>query len=380
MSRKYHYSIVLNSACSGAELCYDYGQTKGIAFALKKQAAQISFQMTVQKAPAELLSGNPLFRDALKKFFLLHTVRYGCRPALKTLEIRTDTETLTLQKGDSAFPRIHTMLPDKPAALPEAWQAPEFLQYLLQFSKSKGEDDQHFSAITSFLAAQGRDYEIDRFTNLWTAMNAYYYDVAVRCRKHLEQAFGTAPLPKIAGNDACAMTLLIRLLKRQPEAPKLQTQECPAAVFRVFGDALAAMDDAEIRALYADTRGQVFCGSPSKGKLQNRYPALGGYVRGGNTGTQQELFFLLLLWFPYICRCEFLHGRRPTLLSAFSDEYELQYLHKVNIFLQCFLEEHLPQLPSTAQYEPGLLAECYIRSLKSRDERQQADALLHAMQ
>ena len=186
MKRKYNYRICINGMCkSGLSLQYDYGHTKNITFSIKEKCVSFLFQMTVQKKPEEIL-GNLLFRDALKKALLLHTALYGCYLELKTLEIQTDTEKLTMQNGDENFPKIYTLLPNNAVDLPKSWKNPEFLTFLLQICKSKGERNQRYSGIESFLAAQSRVFEIDRFTNLWTAMNALYSYTALRCRVYPE--------------------------------------------------------------------------------------------------------------------------------------------------------------------------------------------------
>jgi len=287
---------------------------------------------------------------------------------------------LTLQKGDDSFPAIHTLLPSEPVSLPESWQAPEFLTYLLQICKSKSEEDQRFSGIESFLAAQGRKYEIDRFTNLWTAMNALYSNTALRCRQHIENACGlTEKLPDIAGTDSASMTLFMRLMKANPSASVLKTQQLNQKVFRELGDRLAEMDDEQIKALYTDSKNQALQGKPSKNTLAKKYPSLEDFIMDKNQAIKLELFFLLLFWFPYICRCSFLHGRKPTILTAFADEYELQYLHKVNIFLQCFLAENLPQ-ELFSQYDTKLLIECYVSSISGREGERTKELLRDALE
>ena len=138
MKKKYNYRISFNGLCkNGLSLQYDYGHTKNISFCIDQDCVLISFQMTVQKEPIDIV-GNLLFRDALKKFFLVHTVLYGYQPELKSLEIQTDTKKLTLQNSDDNFPKIYTLLPNEPIILPESWKTREFLTFLLQTCKSKG--------------------------------------------------------------------------------------------------------------------------------------------------------------------------------------------------------------------------------------------------
>lgn len=378
MKKKYNYRISFNGLCKdGLSFQYDYGHTKNISFCIDQDCVLISFQMTVQKGPIDIV-GNLLFRDALKKFFLVHTVLYGYQPELKSLEIQTDTKKLTLQNSDDNFPKIYTLLPNEPIILPESWKTREFLTFLLQTCKSKGEENQRFSSIESFLAAQSRAYEIDRFTNLWTAMNALYSHTALCCRLHIQKAYSLKEkLPEISGNDSASITLFMRLMKKKSDAPNFNAKMNQKS-FRELGDQLAKMDDEQIKTLYTDARNQMILGKPSKQQLIKKYPSLEDYISDKKQIVNLELFFLLLFWFPYLCRCEFFHGRKPTILTAFSDEYEVQYLHKINIFLQCFLTKMLPKENLFDECETKILTDCYLSSIQNKNDKNKAKEILRS--
>ncbi|NLT09948.1 MAG: hypothetical protein GXY08_10650 [Ruminococcus sp.] len=369
----YTYTVIINKDIADTgSYTYSFRSTKKISMDIRKNRAKLSLSMSVFKSCEDFLNSY-LFRDAAKKMIMLHSILYGSRLVMKSVTLRIDDNEYTLNKADEGFPRLITILPKTGPGLPEAWKEKEFIQYLLTCTKKGGEKDQRFSAIESFLASKGKEYEIDIFTNLWTSMNAYYTYVATSCNNYLAGMIeDKKDFPELAGNDSDCINLLVRLMNKNPDIHRVEVGEKSSEMFHKIGTEVVSLSDEELIKLYEKAREELTNGSKGNDRLKAKFPVFQKLASENSV----DLFFLILLVFPYLCRCAFLHGKRPTLLTFFENEYEQRYLNKINIILNRYLSEILTSTFDPDEYGAELIADCYAKSFGKKDKRKKAANML----
>lgn len=367
------YEVIINKDIrSTGTYFYSYSSTKNIGMDIRKGCAKLSLTMNVLKTKTGFMNSY-LFRDAVKKMMLLHSLLYGSRLAIKTVLLKIDDSEWAIGKDDEDFPKILTILPRTDLVLPDAWKSDDFIQYILSCTKNGGEKDQRFSAIESYLASKGKEHEIDIFTNLWTSMNAYYTYTAKCCSNYLNGIIGNLKdFPELAGNDSNCINLLARLMKKDQDINKVEVGEKSSEMFHKIGNEIVCLNAEELMKLYEKSKEELMNSTKGKDRLKAKYPAL----QKLSSENSVDLFFLILLVFPYLCRCAFLHGKRPTLLTIFENEYEQRYLHKINIILNRYLSEALTSPFEPDEYGAGFISGCYTKSFGKKEERKKAAEML----
>ena len=334
---KHRYLICINGGTKEKPQLYNFGQTKGIALSIGRQKAVIEFSMGVKKTQEELTSFSvKVFRDAYRKAYLIHAIQYQEGLEVKKLSIAVDGEECIYDSQAPNFPFLFSMV-GKKLELDPAWEG--MSGAILHTTKTKQDEDLRFSAAYSYLAGLKRKFEIDRFTNFWTSMNAYYTYRGHCYKKYLMEVYG-------AGKD---------------EADKL----CISTESQLIGS-LAWKFDGQYRGLskkesdklwshFYDTERELGkLGEGDRGRLyREALEALAGdkelpeaYEKLGQCASRfgVSLFSYLLLIYPYHLRCKFLHGDRSTLLVAAYNDYEINVLRAVNYFLWRFLDREIPKM------------------------------------
>ena len=334
---KHRYRVCINGDTKEKPQLYNFGQTKGIALSIGRQGAVIEFSMGVKKTQEELTSFSvKVFRDAYRKAYLIHAIRYREGLEVKKLSISVDGEECVYDSRVPNFPFLFSMF-GKNLELDPAWEG--LSEAILHTTKTKQDEDLRFSAAYSYLAGLNRKFEINRFTNFWTSMNAYYTYRGHCYKKYLMEAYG-------AGKD---------------EADKL----CISTEAQLIGS-LAWKFDGHYRYLgkkeadklwnhFYDTEREL--GKLGAGDLERLYgeawEALAGdkelpeaYKKLGQCAARfgVSLFSYLLLVYPYHLRCKFLHGSRSTLLVAAYNDDEVNVLRAANYFLGRFLDREIPKM------------------------------------
>ena len=136
------------------------------------------------------------FNDAVRKSYLLYSL---CN--LKGLEIKQYTIALAGKKlriikaGDAEdFPFIFSMMQNAQyeVDLSECGEGfifknKQMLDYIINSKWSKDHSDEKMIALYSYLQSRSRCYEVDRFLNLWTAINSVYCYICNEHRKIIAQ-------------------------------------------------------------------------------------------------------------------------------------------------------------------------------------------------
>ena len=214
---KHTYIITINRVPASREpMEYKFRQTK-CTLTCSRDAASVRFEMGVKKTHGDLISFRvDLVKDAMRKMYLLHAMRYDTRLRVRSVSVTVDGDTETYVQGYPGFPFLNSKLTAKQLDLPESWRDREFLTAALTATKSKSDTDPRFVCLFSFLAGTGKVYESEKFSCYWTAVNALYYHI-FDCENPFHAArgkvlFDDADFNKqVLSGDRVGLGILLRL-------------------------------------------------------------------------------------------------------------------------------------------------------------------------
>lgn len=316
------YKITFNSKCAEkSPLVYSYGNTKDIRINLAINMAVVSFTMGVRKTIDDFKNFKVnIFADAYRKVLLCHACKYGRNLHVKRITVCIDDEEYELNKNNTDdFPLMYSMITPGKFNIGEAFKSNDFLNMIVSKTKSNIQTDLRFVSLYSYLQSKKRRFEIDRFTNLWTSMNAFY-----NCYYKLYKN-NSDPNDRDAINHlADALGFNDGLTTR--EKRKTLTKEYLSAITELSG---IKKDDYKVLYDFALSKSteQKFSGLCEIAKTMNL-----------------DLFSFLLFELPYYLRCNYFHGNQCTMLISSYNDYELRCLETVNYFLDRFLDERIPML------------------------------------
>lgn len=348
MSKKYTYQIILNDAAkTGQPILYKFGMTSDIQLYIYPQKAIIEFEMGSKKTVDDLLSFKvKIFRDAFRKVYLLHALKYDCGLEVKKMQIMADKEVKLFDAETPNFPFLFSMIEPRPLGVGNQWEAA--MDRILELPKTKQDTDHRFSALFSLLASSSRSYRIDRFTNLWTAMNAYGNYIAECYESSLKKKYVLDNMDYLGSKKKTdrvnrslflyrqdvKITKVLSLLVHSP-LEFIDTTELWKDYYGVQ-NALSKISASDYSELYEEARKAL---SPDY-ELQEKYKELEACANR----FHRPLFVFLLIEYPYHLRCKFLHGSFSTILFSAYNDYEIACLGVVNYFLNRYLNEVLPDL------------------------------------
>lgn len=340
---KHVYRILLNGEAGLNYQTYDFGHTPGVEIWVERQTAVIRFEMRGMRTCEQLLEFSvKVFRDAYWKSYLLHAMLYNEGLLVEKIVIYIDGE---LQKEMTAesdttgyFPYMYSMIPKANLHLADTWAT--LAGEVVNLNKSKIEKDKRFTAMYAFLAGKERKYDIDRFSNLWTAMNAYY-DYITECYQNKLLWDGNYKIPQ-KWNEISATTecdrIGILVWLQQGRYRKFAADEAEAIWAKDYEveRALQHISDEEIIGLY-DYCVHGFTDQTSVTRIAEK-------IKQRADEFEVGLFPFLLLEYPYHLRCRLLHGDRITSLFMAYNDYEVGMVKTVNYFLETFLNEEIPRM------------------------------------
>lgn len=337
---KHQYIIHINGGSKQNALIYQYGRVKGISLRIGKQKATIAFETGSNMSAAELTSfKSHLFRDAYRKVYLLHALMKNEGLDVKEIEIFIDGDSYSYNQKDPHFPFMFSMIDIKPLGLSKSWS--DLIPAILMTPKSEMDKDFRFVSAFSFLASKSKQYTIERFTNLWTSMNAYYSYIASLYEKELKSELGMVDdneplknrdlkLMKVDGRSIGALCWLLypkymypknaeELWKHNYKTEKILSEYSPSQIHDLYEACLSETRGVELPARYNDLAecAELF-GVP--------------------------LYTYLLLINAYHWRCNLFHGNRATMLFSAYNDYDISVLHTINYFLDEFLNDAIPKM------------------------------------
>ena len=368
------YEILINAGCSVKDpLIYKYSNTKNIELHIKKDRAAIRYYMSVAKSPEEMIAFKAgVFKDAYRKVFLLHGVLFDRDINVRTITVAIDGVSVVYDKDTEGFPFVYSMISKLPMHLSESWQSKEFCLRLIESPKSKSNNDYRQISVLAFLCSKGRPYIIDRFTNLWTSMNAYYnwyadlYNEFFRKKYHYDAKYyemmrkripegkmgefdnlrsetlsNGRKYPFIVSGDTNCIKLLMESIHKNGafiKSSQFENDITLRAMLHRFESRLCSLSDFDLQRLYSYS---VLLLSGSQAASNDEFFDIFKLIQGMN---RQNLYFFLVLEYPYICRCNYLHGSKALLLLSYENEFEIRRLKAASFFVEKFLSERIPMM------------------------------------
>lgn len=395
------YKISINGGCNVKDpLIYCFSNTKGIELHVKRNKASIIFQMGVEKTQEQMLTFTvPVWKDAYRKVFLVHALLFDQDLDVRKLIISIDDNAVEYDASTEGFPFIYSMISKDPMNLPESWKTREFLQSIVSKTKSKGNLDLTQISVMAFLASKGRGFEIDRFTNLWTSMNAYYnwfgelYNSYFREKYLYDKELCNKLLNKLrkADTESKRISDLIQLRDESPNKAALITGDAPCMGFLIQSiDPMGKKIGSHIKeSSKRHTRYDIeqYVSELSMEQLSELYEYALELLNGrtitdkdpyANLALQadslgQELYFYLVFELPYYCRCNYIHGSKALLLLAYKNEYEIKVLRNAGYFVERFLTDRIPDMVTGKTTLPEYLKDAQDKSIEGKKPSKEAN-------
>lgn len=334
---QHQYKIQINNTVARAnQFVYDFGHTKSITLRIKKNAAQICSSMTVAKQFEDIVGLKvKLVHDALRKVQLLHTILYGTELTVKKIIVFVDDESHTYDRKTPYFPFLFSILPKEDFDPERTWDRTELKQAVLSSPKTSANKDLRFASLYAFLGAMSKEYEIDKFSSLWTSMNAFYNYVA-------EQSYEISEVqPKELKQERGRIGFLLRLLGCGKEIPTRNRQDNCERDYRQVGNCLCRLSQEEIEGL---------CTTLASHSREQQVDFIDHRFSPINVLAQKLAitpYGLILLEYPYYLRCRYFHGDQATLLFSGYNDPEISALRVVNYILKEFLLREIPKMFQT---------------------------------
>lgn len=342
---KHTYTVTINRIPAGREaLAYKFRQT-ACTLTCSKDAASVRFTMGTAKSHEDLISFRvDLVKDAMRKMYLFHALRFDTRLRVRSVTVTVDGEARTYEQGYPGFPFLYSMLTAKRLGLPESWHDPAFLTAVLTATKSKSDNDHRYACLFSFLAGTGKVYESERFTCYWTAVNALYNHIFDCANPFHAAAHGKVRYTdnsfnkQVLSGDSTGLSILLRLYGSGSGVTNKQNR----TEFRQQYGAVKS----HLRAIDRDALPELYRQLSEHRADPAWFPEgpLGDHLRECCARTGASCWGFLLFDYAYYIRCNYLHGEKTPILFTANTDPELAAFRALNVFLGEFLKEIIPQL------------------------------------
>ena len=341
----HRYKITINAAPQKPIThIYKYDKTEGIELKISKQKAVVAFQMTTKKEHNDIVSFRVrLVKDALRKAHLLHALSFDESLTVKKIAVMIDDDEKIYTNSAAGFPFFFSMLNSKDFGWGQSWDQNQ-IQKVLAGTKTQTENDYRFISLFSYLAGQSKQFEIDRFTCLWTAMNAHYNFVSDCYEDYSKKRDGDAKQVdatskgQVRKNDRDSISKLVRLLGCGEKMPSEKVRNENVKDYGALKDYLQYLSDSEIEqfhiSLYEHKSDLTY--SPDG--------AVGVHIEKCLKHANVSAYAFVLLVYAYYLRCKYIHGNKTTILFAAYHDAELAALRVVNCFLSEYLKRAIPAM------------------------------------
>ena len=344
MGKEYLYTIVINGDFAEPEhkFQYSYGSVKGICIQIANIKAKISFTMKTEKTYEDFCGLRVLaFKDAYLKVHMLSALLYGKGIAVKKLNITINDSSRSVELGQEDFPIVFSMLGERQLGIKAPWEA-ICKEYCFK-TKTAISEDHRFASLYAYLLSKVREFEYDRFQNLWTAINGLYTYVAEQYEKSLKEEFGLESVKEIRndllisskdGLSIGALSYIIggnyrKITPKDAEELRIPYLETERILGKVEEETISALYDECLNALKKDSD-----------KHSDIYRALKRIA----DCFEVPVYVYLLLGYPYHWRCKYLHGNYIAPLFVDYNSDELKCLRVLNYFMDKFLATEIPSV------------------------------------
>lgn len=329
---KHTYRLYLNSY-EDAETCamkYDYGSVKDVTIRIGKTGAMISFSTAKPKDLGAILQvTDRLVQDAIRKALVCCSLYSGTPIALQAMVVLVDGDPTphVYIPPKEGHPFIYCLLDRLERPIASSWQSPAVFHTICSSTKTTEKEDSRFSALYSLLSSKAKQYEIERFANLWTSMNSLYSFAAQKASPLLPPTAKGKIRTLPTEDDKLRFFAMLNgfrfddFISNDRVAAVLRESELQLAKYREWGpDGFACAMAAIARRL----------------------------GESGLLPMDEEAF--VLFWFAYKLRCKYFHGEQPALFFCYADDYLLRCLSFVSDRLESFLDRELPRWLADEHY------------------------------
>ena len=374
------------------------------------------------------VSGRKYFNDAIRKANLLYALQYGKGLVIKKYTVWCGYIVRTIEEKDSPdFPYMCSMMQGVDYAVePEEFGSrgifgnTAIMDHVALGKWSDDHSDEKKIALYAYLQSRGRYFEVDRFLNLWTAMNAVYCHICNEHKREIERRAETISDEELAPlvADEQAIKRDLKKLMSSEEIPDKESAKKILARRKLISAYTAAEHaDGEQRSYLLRLAHQMKS-IPYRsqggvaGKLeqflkdvhkdyysvhierhnlkdgrvkytsQKLYERVMGIQNGEWSEKEEELFaelaahiegFGITLFafmtfdMPYMERNKLIHGSEATLLLA--DYYQINRIACLNYFMDRFLAEYIPYLFDEEKTEEMIsIINPFIYNRRKQDE------------
>lgn len=341
----HRYKITINAAPQKPiTYTYKYDKTEGIELKISKQKVAVSFQMTTKKEHDDIISFRVrLVKDALRKAHLLHAISFDSSLTVKKIIVVIDDEERIYTNTTTGFPFFFSMLDSKNFGWGQSWSQNQIVA-VLSGTKTQTENDYRFISLFSYLAGQSKQFEIDRFICLWTAMNAHYnfisdcFDEHLKKKSNADTQADLSSKGQVRRNDRAAMSKLVRILGCGVETPSEAMRNENAKDYGAMKDYLQQISIPEIEQFHA---------ALYRCRCDHTYVpegSMGSHLKKCMEHSHLSAYAFILLAYAYYLRCKYVHGNKTTVLFAAFHDAELAALRVVNYFLSEYLKQEIPAM------------------------------------
>lgn len=343
---KHTYTIAINRIPAPRDpISYTYRHTS-CTLTCVRDAAAVTFTTGADKQHEDVIRFrvDPV-KDAMRKMHLLHAIRFGSWLKVRKVIVTIDGETEEYGRSTQGFPFLYSMIQAKDLALPESWQDPAFQDAVLRATKTAADHDLRFSCLFSFLAGAGKQYEIERFTCYWTAVNSLYNLLLQQSQPLFAADHGAArfeDLPRQKRNlltgDCAGISALLRLLQCGRGLGTQAERNANKSQYGAMRSYLRHIPRKELAGLY-----DQFLAHRRDPEWVPEGP-LGEHLKLCLQRTGLTAWGFVTLDYAYYLRCNYLHGSKTTILFSAADDPEMLAFRCLNLFLGEFLKEMIPQI------------------------------------
>ena len=401
------YIIHINGESSAEPKNTTFQKNSSIKISVDKQKVTITYnrtadsKKTIQDLVMDMITlKDHIFRDAYRKAILMHALTYSVGLKVDSISITIDGKMTVLTKGakdltrlnekdEGHFPYIFSMIEGVNLNLPKSWGP--IADWICANTETESQNKEGmgyaYAAVCNYLESKSKIYEMDRFTSLWMAMNAYYNYIAKTFEeeyKKINKRYFPNVKSKVIVNgkeeerwkDSSAILLLRSVTdykfhfssKQSDFTADLTDAEIKESDYKVENEICRLVNDKlfDLNDFYEIAKEQVKEGPsyilPTYADKINKY-----------AGEEScSLLSFIVCRYAYSLRNEYLHGSSPAMLVTPYNSYRMITLEVVNYVLDRFLRLYIPTIFDEdiwTQRKKRILAagaEAFHLSLKTR--------------
>ena len=317
-----------------------------------------------------------IIHDAFRKAYILYTLYNGNGLEINNIRILIDgVELYSIGNNeDIAYPYVYSMLGNTKVIRKHDMPGKNSVfcnraiaDHISTSKRSVDQNDKRIVAMFAFLLGRSREYEMDRFLNYWTAINAVYGYLCLEHNKRIKKMINNLPeekleeaeisadelkellTPVLAKKDMLQIKIFAKLLRKKYNTGRNSVNNDIDKLLQEFNndyhDAYKFFSES-----YVDDNGKI------RFSFEKLYSLITGESRADNDKQKEEYAYfekwagkmgistyaLLTIYEPYYMRNYYIHGNETQMMI--SDTYHLNLLSCLNYFMDRLLCDFIPAL------------------------------------